>query len=106
MEGLIVVFIIILIAVVAAMAHSIGDEPKKSDNKLVMGDDFIASSTTGPERKNVYIHTTEPTKKGAIDHVVSTIHMCPEKNGVWVCPNCECENHLSVANCCVCHKPK
>ena len=48
--------------------------------------------------------TEPPVDHG--NHSVEKIYVCVYPSGVWVCPDCECENEFSRRYCCVCNKQR
>lgn len=111
-----IVMILAIVAIAVVIYKSIADRDDSAADdsgggKLHLGGD---STTVTEEKekttKSVSLHTPNDnkawTKDNSINHSLERIYACVYPTGIWVCPDCECENDFGRRACCVCNKQR
>lgn len=100
------IFIIVVVVIVAVFIWSKKESAHKSvsseNAKLTFSDDYRTEAghiTVSSTKDNCHHEEVD-------NHDIAIFYCYQEKMSVWICPNCEAENELSITSCCVCGHTK
>ena len=94
--ALVLVLILIVVVIIAIRKRSEKDWEEMPPSKLVLGEEYISGG----------VPVTGKIPQSIQNHVVSVIYKYPDLSGLWICPNCECENAMHTTTCSVCNKAR
>ena len=111
-----VVMILAIVAIAIVIYKSIADkeEPAAEETdsgKLHIGGGSPPVAVEENPKSPGTLHPPKPPEKPwkkdtGINHNLERIYVCVYPTGIWVCPDCECENDFGRRTCCVCNKQR